>query len=294
MKKQVVLLLLTIMIATTVLSTVPHVKALVSIQWIDPVYRGNEDLFFYRNYIYAYLLGTTAEALISVTNDRGVKAYVTVKVHVDWETKNITLSDVDFEMNPGASHVFSLELPIPTTVETRVLHTYTIYVLYRDSAGNLLPGWKGSDKLSRTDLAVYSQDQADSRNFKQQIDTWQRAYSTISQAAIWYSTKFKEYWAKAIVEESLGDESYSKGDFAEARIHYNKALNYTMLAVEGDVGTSTQIETVLLSIGGSVKDLLLFQGWAYLLGGIGFLLMSIGVIVYLIRKSGHKAVIKTE
>jgi len=267
---------------------IPRVEAsITSVIWIEPVYQGQDD--FFGTTVTAYLIGTTAKAMVTIYNDvwPSQKAYVSVAIQMDWEAKNYTATESNYLIEPYQSHTFEVQIPISTTVNTYVPHSYTIFVSYYDKSfgGSLI----SFDTHSYSGFAVYSQDQKDAQDYKEEVDTWQDAYSATSVAAVWYSTKFKEYWAKASVEERLGDDSYSKGDFASARSHYETALNYTMQAIEGDVETSTQIENILLGIGESAKSLLLFQGWAYLLGGIGFLLMGLGVVVYLVRRSGRKA-----
>ena len=283
MKRKLLVLISALAFMMVFAPIVSPVEASVSsVMWLDPNYKGYDD--YYGQSVNAYLVGTEATALVTVYNDLwpSEKAYVTVRMQMDWEAVNRTSTEIDQLIQPGQSHTFEVVIPIPTTVSNLVVHSYTIYVSYYKSPGGDLIT---TQSYHYNDFAVYSQDQADSRDYKEQIDAWQDAYYTISYAAMWYSTQFKEYWAKATVEENLGDDSYSKGNFAEARDHYSQALNYTMEAVEGDIETSTQIESILLGIGGSVKDLLLFQGWAYLLVAIGFLLMGIGVIVYLVRRS---------
>ena len=286
MKKKLLVIVSALIVTAMLASGLPCVKAdISSVTWIEPAYRGWDD-FFERSVI-AYLIGDEAKAMVTVYNHLGQKAYVSVAIQMDWIAENYTATESNYPIDPYQSHTFEVIVPISTTVNTFVVHSYTIFVSYYDkSFGGTLIDFEDE---TYTDFAVYSQDQKDAQDYKEEIDTWQNAYSTISMAAMWYSTKFKEYWAKAAVEESLGDESYSKGDFAAAKDHYERALNYTRQAIEGDIETSTKIETILLDIGGSVKDLLLFQGWAYLLVGIGFLLMGIGVVVYLVRRSGHKA-----
>ena len=257
----------------------PVEASVSSVMWLDPNYKGYDD--YYGQSVNAYLVGTEAKTLVTIYNHLGEKAYVTVRMQMDWEAVNRTSTEIDELIQPGQSHTFEVNIPIPTTVSNLVVHSYTIYVSYYKSPGGDLIT---TQSYHYSDFAVYSQDQADAQDYKMQVETWRDAYSPTTYLYT-MSAKAKEYWTKGSVEKELGDKSYEYGDFENAKTHYELALNYTLESLKHDIETGQVFEDNLLGILDSLRSLFSLQGWSWLIAAIGFFFMGIGVIVYLVRRS---------
>jgi hypothetical protein len=258
----------------------PVEARLTSVMWLDPNYKGYDD--YYGQDVNAYLVGTEAKALVTVYNDVGEKAYVTVRMHIDWEAENRTSTEIDKLIQPGRSYTFEVVIQIPTTVSNLVIHSYTIYISYYKSPGGELIT---THSYYKSDFAVYSQDQADAHDYRTQVETWRAAYSPTIYYFFMTSAKAKEFWIKGATEKVLGDKSYEYGDFEEAKTHYELALNYTLESLKHDTETGQSYEESLLGIMDSLRSLFGLQGWSWIIAAIGFFFMGIGVIVYLVRKS---------
>jgi len=283
MNKKLLVLISTLALTLMVVPIVSPVKAagLKSVTWIDPNYKGYDD--YYRQYVNAYLMGTEAKVLVTVYNTLypSQKAYVTVRIHMDWATENKTSTETDVLILPGRSHTFEVNIEVPTTVNNLVIHSYTIYVSYYKSPGGEL---KEIEHRHYTDFAVYSQDQSDAQDYKAQVEMWNMNY-TLTEYLNITSAKAKEYWIKSIVEKRLGDKSYVYGNFEEAKNHYELALNYTLESFKYDIETGQSFGDNFLGILNARRSLLGLQGWSWLIAAIGFFFMGIGVVVYLVRKS---------
>jgi hypothetical protein len=257
----------------------PVEARLTSVIWLDPNYKGYDS--YYGQDVNAYLVGTEAKALVTVYNDVGEKAYVTVRIHMDWATENKTSTETDILILPSRSHTFEVKVGVPTTVNNLVIHSYTIYVSYYKSPGGELIT---IEPRYYTDFAVYSQDQSDAQDYKAQVEMWNMNY-TLTEYLNITSAKAKEYWIKNIVEKRLGDKSYAYGNFEEAKNHYELALNYTLESFKYDIETGQSFGDNFLGILNARRSLLGLQGWSWLIAAIGFFFMGIGVVVYLVRKS---------
>jgi len=280
MNKKLLVLISTLAFILIIAPIVSPVEArLSSIMWLDPNYKGDDA--YYGQSINAYLVGTEAKALVTVYNDLGEKAYVTVRMQTDWEAANRTSTEIDKLIKPGQSHTFEVVVPIPTTVSNLVVHSYTIYISYYKSPGGDLIRTRS---YYYSNLAVYSQDQADAQDYRTQVETWRNAYSPTFYLFT-VSAKANELWIKGATEKALGDRNYEYGDFENAKTHYELALNYTLESLKYDTETGQSFEDNLLGIMESLRSLFGLQGWSWIIAAMGFFFMGIGVVVYLVRRS---------
>jgi len=283
MKRSILFLgCLVLVIMVPMLTTCPVQAWMASKNWVDPVYKGDDD--FLDATVVAYEEGSTATLIVNVYNDLGETAYVTVKVKMDWEAGNVTSTERDYEIPEDMSYVFQVNIDVPTTATASnlVTHSYTIYIEYEDDAGvPLIP----TEEHTYDDFAVYSADQADAQTLRKELEAWREEYTT----PIYMPSEAKELWIKATVEGNMADDAYEYGNFADAKTHYGNALNFTKEALTSEVEKTSSFEDALLSLVNSAGTYLSMQGWGFIVigvgFGIGFLLMGIGVVVYLVRKS---------
>lgn len=278
------------LICTLILfSTVSLQSANASItnyNWIGTMARNNYD-DFYGATITGYEENTTANLVVNVYNDYfGLQINVSkVAVGFDWGV-NYTSSQCSisnpYAIQPYQSHVFNVAFTVPSVLMASnfVTHSYIIYVEHVNSTtGNkgLASAWTRSDD----GFAVFSSDQADARNFKTQLD----AYPTTSINGIPILTATaRGLIVQSSVAKTLASSYYSQGDFTNAKKYYGDSLNDLQQAFSNDTDEMSSIESSLAGLLKSGGDLLMFQGYAWLLISIGFLLMGIGVLVYLTRK----------
>jgi hypothetical protein len=265
--------------------SMPAANASISnYNWIGTLTRNNYDQF-YGTSITAYEEGTYANLVVNVNNN-GVQINVSaVKVGFDWGI-NYTSSECSIN-NPfvipfGQSHVFTLNFTIPSALlaSNLVVHSYTVYAeLVNSTSGNkqIVESWTQSG----TGFAVFSSDQADAYNYKKELD----AYPTTSYYNIPLLTaEARELMLESNVAKSVASDSYGRGDFSTAKTLYKNSLDFIQQAFSNETEKWSTFENSLANLLQGSGNLLTFQGYAWLLFGIGFLLISIGVIVYLARK----------
>ena len=281
MKKSV--LFLEFLVLATLISismTCPVQAWMVSFNWINPVYEGYDD--FLGATVMAYEEATTATLAVNIQNHYAEDANVTVTVQMDWETGNWTSKT---EIPKGLSRVFELDISIPSTATASnlVTHAYTITVEYNRT------GTVTSEEETHNNFAVYSSDQADARLLREKVETWMVIYDDLP-APLYLPSEARKLWIEAAVEEEMADEDYDTyGNFTGAKIHYGNALDLIDEALSSEVDKTSSFEDALLGLINSAGSYLSMQGYGYMIigvgFGIGFLLMGIGVVIYLVRKS---------
>ncbi len=249
-------------------------------RWKEPFYHGSDE--FYPGYtVNAYVTGTNVACDVQISNDKGQNANVTVYLEIFGENQTSDETAVDLE--PGKEAIFTVSFTVPSA-SNLFRHRYQFFVKYEFET---YVDWDTHGYYN--DLVVYSGDQADARELKTELEHWNLPYTGYPSYGIIFmqSAEAWELAQMAMAEEDLGDEMYMLGKFASAEAHYENSLNYTTQAVGAFVSTSSNYEDAMLSLFTSGSGLMNFYGIAFLIGGIGFLFMGIGVIIYLIRKSKH-------
>lgn len=247
--------------------------------WTNPARRNYTD-GYYGAVNVAYNQGATAVLLIMIRNNIGTDAYFSVKVKMDWAAANAT--SADYMIKDGDSYTFEVQITIPSNVSNLYTHTYTIYSLYRFGPGN---DWSLDDVDSNSGFVVYSPDQSAANSLIMELN----AYPSYSFAPFLSSAKARELMTNASLESNLGDQSYARADFTGARTHYQNALDNTEEAFTADTDYLSNFETAVVGLVSAGQTFLSFQGWAFFVAAIGFLLMGVGVIVYLVRRSKPSA-----
>ncbi len=251
--------------------------------WTNPERRSYYDTY-YDKYVTAYEGGTTAVLTVTVNGRWTSSGYAnyTVKVKMDWATENATSTETDYQIAYGDTHTFKVEIEISNTTSNIYPHGYTIYSLYREALNDSL----ATDEVEKyNDLVVYSSEQSEAMQLKTKLDRYPPLYYYGAFIPILTSSEARELITNATIYESMADESYARGDFVGARDNYAAALDYTIEAFAADTGHLTSFEDAVQKLVNAGQSYLSFQGWAFLLAALGFLLIGVGIVVYLVRKS---------
>lgn len=285
------LLICSMLVALALIPTIKMVQAAPSVtdgpRWVAPAYKGTDD-FFGGISVLAYTMGTNAKLVVKVHNDFP-KAPFNVYVAMDWATTNQTSGDVEIPSNQD--YAFEMSIPIPTTANPLVLHSYKILVKYEDRTTTPATiKWLGpyTEATPSPDInfAVYSADQADFQQLKKEYTQWRSSYTSGGlMSLLGMTAKAKELWVSAAVASFLGDESYEAGSFSDAKTHYGTALNSTKNAITLDIDKTASLEDTLIGLVDAAKGFLSMQGYAFIVFSMGFMLMGVGALIYLIRRS---------
>jgi len=292
--KRKALLICSILVAFALIPAIKPVQATPSVtggtpRWSGAVYTGTDTyLLPTGGNVIAYTVGTDAVLLVKVSNDLPTAPF-NVYVAMDWATTNQTSGEAEIQTN--RDNVFQMSIPIPTTANTLVLHSYKILVKYEDrTTSPATIKWLGpyTETTMVVNFAVYSADQTDAQLLKKENDEWRDTYEDLLggfTSLFGLTANAKELWTKGAVEDYLGDETYRVGSFADAKTHYGNALNYTKDAVTSDIEKTASFEDALIGLVDAGKSFLSMQGYAYIIASIGFLFIGIGAMIYLIRRS---------
>jgi hypothetical protein len=276
MKKQFAMLAFMALISLMIIMPKPAEATIAGTPlWTNPARRSYTD-GYYGTVNIAYDRDATAVLLITIRNNRGSDAYFLATAKMDWDTNNIT--STDYMIKAGESHAFETQITIPSNVSNLYMHTYTVYSQYRYAPDD---SWSIDDLDSLGGFVVYSPEQSTANSLIMELN----AYPSYSYAPFLSSAKAKELVTNASLEKNLGDQSYARADFTAARDHYQKALDNTEKAFTSDTDYLSNFENTLVGLVNAGQTFLSFQGWAFFVAAIGFLLMGVGVIVYLIRRS---------
>lgn len=269
------MLVLVALIALTVIG--PANATIVGHNWTNPLRRNFTD-GYHGHVDIAYERGSTANLLITIENGRGFDAYFMVKIKMSWASENVTATPAEYKIFDGETHIFEANINIPSDVSNRYLHSYKIYSLWRAAPGD---NWANDHTLTETEFAVYSSEQAEINSIRLKLD----AYPGITPVPFLSSARARELMINATVHESLGVQSYSRGDFTDALDNYSKALSATEDAFAADTEYASKLEDSLVALMNSGQTYLSMQGYAFIIAAVGFFLIGIGAMIYLIRRS---------
>lgn len=265
----------------------PVAKASIdNYNWIATTVRNEYDNF-YGAYVTGYEENTSALLVVSVSNDLflvplNVSA---VKVGFDWGMNySSTECSIDdpYLIASQQSHVFTVTFTVPSVLlaSDLVTHKFTIYVENVNST-------TGNKHITNTwdqdgsGFAVFSTDQAIAKQYKQQLD----AYPTNNFNGIPFLTaNARQLLQQSNLAKTLASNSYTRGDFSQARNYYNTSLTYMQQAWSNETAKWSTFEDAIASLLQGGGTLLMMQGYAWLIFALGFLIMSIGVLIYLARK----------
>jgi len=254
--------------------------------WISTAVRNEYDSF-YGSYVTAYEENTSAFLVVSVSNDLhdGQLNVSTVKVGFDWGvnyTSSECSADNPFGIASSQSHVFTTNFTVPSALfaSNLVTHSYTIYV----ESVNSTTGPKGivtSWTMNGNGFAVFSTDQAAAHEYEQEVD----AYPTTNFNGIPFLTaNARQLLQESNVAKTLATNSYARGDFSKAATYYKNSLTSIQQAWSNETSKWSTFEDAIADILHGGGNLLTMQGYAWLIFAVAFLIMSIGVLIYLARK----------
>ncbi len=268
-------------------SSMPVARASINnYNWISTAVRNTYDNF-YGSIVTAYEENTSAFLVVSVSNDYyvGQLNVSAVKVGFDWGINySSTECSIDnpFGIASPQSHVFTINFKVPSALfaSNLVTHSYTIYV----ESVNSTTGPKGmaiSWTLNGSGFAVFSTDQAAAHQYKEEID----AYPTSNLNGIPFLTaNARQLLQQSNVAKTLASDSYMRGDFSTAAADYKSSLDSIQQAWSNETAKWSTFEDAIADILHGGGNLLMMQGYAWLIFAVGFLIMSIGVLIYLARR----------
>ncbi len=286
MRKYAILLSASVLLILVIASS--SVKAdITSFNWINPLVKSEYDDFYGQSVSAGYQVGSTAELVVNVQNDLSVDMNISsVRVWFDWGTtyNSTEVSNTTVVSIPtGQSHLFNVTFQVPDLTSAGgnlVLHSYRINVDdVNATSGNLTVLFNNGPRFG-TNFAIFSGDQGTVKGLEKQLAEYDISGATFMTA------EAKQMLVLAQGYENAGVDAYMKGDFSGAVTNYQTALTYIQNAWGNETSMISGFETSFKDLVDSSKLMLSMIGWGYTLFGIGFFFMGIGVLVYLVRKSG--------
>jgi hypothetical protein len=209
-----------------------------------------------------------------------------IKIWFDWGTnytdKTPTYNaSVPYALGSYVQHVFtvSFDLPDNTVASNLVTHSYVIYVEDVNATGSMIHySTSGGEHF-----AVFSSAQADAWTIWKELNQ----YDSLP-TPVFLTSQAKQQYMQAKIATNLGDAAYGDGDFSGAADNYQNATSLIKSAYQSESDKTLQFENALLGVTQGAVNMLNMVGIGYTLFGIGFFFMGIGVLVYLVRKSGTK------
>lgn len=284
--------LLTVLIS---ISTINLAQATISsYNWIASIYRGYDE--FYGSHVVAYEAGSNAILAVSVYSDYyvGYPYYdyrpvnvSAVKVGFDWG-RNYTSTEASeanpVQIEPYQSRVFTVDVNVPETIvaSNLVTHTYTIYVEHVNSttgAKEIVDTWTES---GYPNFAVYTEDQADAQESYQELDALR--YMT----PLFITSEARIAWTQHQIEKSIGSTYYRRGDFTNAKTHYQTALDLVNQSFSAEATRGTGLEDALTNFMNKAGEASGTQSQAFMIlsvgVSVGIILIGVGVIIYATAK----------
>jgi len=297
MKKSLASALIVSVLALAAMFAVNPVSAEIeSTSWLGSFYRWGTDPYYGAS-VYGYEEGSTATLLVEVKNHLATQMNVSeIIIGFDWNKNYTTTFTSPIALKTGDTNFFTASFAVPnTTVASNLyLHGYIVYVKHVNSTGGLV-GTMTKNYMGTSDrlFAVYSKDQADARETSKIIS------GISSPPGGFNSTAAKLSWVKAENETEIADLQYRQGNFADAKTHYSRALNYLNEAFVVENAIAGGFEDAQLAlIQAQAKS---FDAQANYLNGLSNMWVLIGVaavlfaIGYIIRGLGalRKPVVAT-
>jgi hypothetical protein len=260
------------------------VKASISnFNWIGAIIRNGYDEF-YGAPVTAYEENSTASLVVNIYNSNYPSSQINVsavKVGFDWG-QNYTSTECSTS-NPVQiayyqSHVFTVTFTVPSvsSASNFVTHGYTIYVEHVNSTAGpkeIVGQWTDSE----SGFAIFSADQAAAYDLKTQLESYPSSY-------FFFTAKARELLTTSTVEKNAAGRYYDRGSFNSAKTHYQNAITLIQQAYSNETQKFSGFEDAFAGLLKGGENLLNMEGYAWLLFGIGFVLISIGSLIFLSRK----------
>jgi len=276
MKKILVFALVVLALGLASTMTVNLVNAEIeSTSWLGSFHSWGKD-DYYDKAVYGYEENSQATLLVEVKNHLTTKLMnvSAIIVGFDWgENYTTTLaSPVTLEKDETRFFTANLTVPDTTVASNLYLHGYTVYVKHVNATGGLA-GTMTKAYTSDPLFAVYSEDQADAREISEII-------SGISAPTDGFnSTAANLAWTKADNETTIAETLYVQGDFAGAKTHYSKALDYVNQAFYTEEALTGGIQDAQLALAEAQAKS--YEATANYLNGLSSMWVLIGVAAVL-------------
>lgn len=272
--------------------------------WIGTTYRGYDPFYdpMLGTYIYAYEENTSVILSMTVTASSTQQLNVSsVRIAFDWADGTYNGSYADQVINAenlliipkGQSRIVGISFTVPSTsvASNLYLHSYTIIVEHLNATSE--PTKTTQITAFASNLAVYSGYQADAR------DLYARVQTVKTPTANFNSSGAKMLVYKAENETSTGDMYYTRGNFADAKTHYENALTMynNAYTTEETMGVKledlkvTKLEAEIRNLE-SWSSMVSSSGIALTLFGVTTVLFGIGYIIKqlaVLKKAGQQA-----
>ncbi|MDH7563647.1 MAG: hypothetical protein QHH24_02010 [Candidatus Bathyarchaeota archaeon] len=289
MRKIDVILLLSAMITLALTATAVPVRATAtSYNWVgDCVLKSETDSFL--GYVSAgYETGKTAVLKINIYNHLPKQMNISgIKIRFDWGinySSTEVSTDAPFPIAPGMSHVFTLSFTVPdlTTASNVVKHTFRIFIEDVNSTTGPKRQLNSNSYVDGSDFAVLSSTQTACVETKKEIAKYSGYYYFIT-------AKARELSIMAAGAKSFGDNEYLKGNFGDAAAAYDDSLGFYQDAVANETDSISGFEKAFKDILNSSVGAISMAGWGYLLFGLGWVFIGIGIIIYSMKKTAKPA-----
>jgi hypothetical protein len=248
--------------------------------WINPEYRGYENLLF-NEYIIAYLTGTTAKLSVPVENDYNENINVTaVQASLDWgKTYNSTECSESnpLEIEEDDIHTFTITFTVPTTTiaSNLAVHDWEVIVNYEKGGEPHTDLWRNEWAPGHTYyFAVFSSDQAEAFQLYNEMD------AAFGYNPYFSTAKAEALWGEAEMQNSIGQSYYRSGKFAEANTTLHIARDLVDQAFEAEDERGSKLEDAQMNYHNAAMT----QAYTGLLLGLGIVFIGIGAIIYAIKK----------
>jgi hypothetical protein len=264
--------------------------------WLPPYVKVGYDSFYGTN-IVGYKTGETASLVVHVNNNLGATMNVSsVIISFDWD-QNVTLNSTasPVQIKNGQTRVFTVTFDVPSTntASNMWAHTYKIHVEHVNGTGYPLTPWTenwNSWVGPGYKFVVFSGTQADALELSQIIS--RIASNDPFKDLTFNSTEAKLAVYKAQNETSNGDALYQRGDFVEAKAHYNVALILYNVAYSAEETLGPTLDDLFIreiesrisnweasaSLAASFSTTSILLGSAVVLFGIGYVIKQLGTL----------------
>jgi tetratricopeptide (TPR) repeat protein len=289
--KRIFLSILALLFSALILiSAVDQVQAAddlaISRDWIGCAVKGYDP--YYDKDVFAYKTGSTAILVVTTTADYRPINVSNVIVSFDWGRNYSVSFDPPIKVPRYESRVFTVTLSVPDTSEASnlFLHSYTIFVEHVNNT--IEPKRVLKDETFRNvytpDFAVYSTDQAEAQELSQILSEMPEP-SYYYYYYYYYSNEARLLCLRADNETAAGNLSYVKGNFLDAKMHYQNALDLIAQAYSAAASFASKYDTAMLrqyestaNVFSGLSTAMTLIGIATLLFGIGYIIKYIGTL----------------
>ena len=251
--------------------------------WLPPFIKKEWD-GNYGAYVVVYRHGSTARLKVGVKNHLYSNGLNVSKVIIsfDWDqNKTLDLSANINQVGFDETEYFTVSFTADATeaVTSEWAHTYTIYVEHVNATtgptgivGTWSRLWTYMSPAYK--FVVFPADQADA------LELYTELSAVFAVAPEFDTAKGKALWSEAASQRSLGMSYYESGRFAEANATLHTASDLVDQAFEAEDERGSKLENAMINYYNAAVT----ESYAWLLFGLGIVLIGIGAIIYAVKK----------